>query len=55
MYYDVQSQQYWHPERGLYYDCAAQIWSATPKTSASAAAQTAAGGKKTRVADKWGL
>jgi OCRE domain len=54
MYYDVQSQQYWHPERGLYYDCAAQTWSATPKASASAAAQNA-GVKKTRVADKWGL
>jgi hypothetical protein len=59
MYYDVNSQQYWHPGTGLYFDCASQAWSATPKSGVAGVAQGSAksgvAGTKTRVPDKWGL
>ena len=55
MYFDVASQQYWAPDRGLFYDCAAQTWSATPKGGAVVAAAVGEGRGKTRVPDKWGL
>jgi hypothetical protein len=55
MYFDTASQQYWAPDRGLFFDCAAQTWSAKPKGGAAVTAVGVEGRGKTRVPDKWGL